>query len=226
MALADYQTLVTALVRDDTGKITLADRDVAIDLAAKRYSGDRPRVLAADVVSDGTNLLPLPAGWIAEMSRVVSLEYPIGDAPPTFIPADTYRLYTSPTVTKIQLDRAIASGQSVRASFTARHLLDAGNDTIAIDDREAVACWASALLLDQLAAQFSGDRFATITADAVDHASKGRDYAFRAAANRKRYFDALGIDPKKTAAAGVVVNLTPADSLGQTQRLTHPAQFR
>jgi hypothetical protein len=224
--LADYQALVTSLVRDDTGKIATSDRDTAIDLAAKRYSSDRPRTLVVDVAADGTSLLPLPAGWVDGFSGVASLEHPIGRAPPALVDRETYRLYNSPSVTKIQLDRAIAAGQSVRVSFTVRHLLDSGNDTVPIDDREAVACWASALLLDQLAAQFSGNRFATIASDSVDHGSKGRDYAFRAAANRKRYFDALGVDPKKTVAAGVVVNLDPADSLGQTQRLTHPAAFR
>jgi hypothetical protein len=113
----------------------------------------------------------------------------------------------------------------LRVSYTVRHQLDGSADTVPDQDREAVACWAAALLLDQLAAKFSGDRLSTIPADSVDHQSKGRDYAARAAALRKRYTAALGVNPDRLAPAGVVVATRPKNSLGETQRLTHPGRW-
>jgi hypothetical protein len=42
---------------------------------------------------------------------------------------------------------------------------------------------------------------------------------------RKRYFDDLGIDPKRNVAAGAVVNLNMASSVGR-DRITHPRRYR
>ena len=114
---------------------------------------------------------------------------------------------------------------TVRAAYTARQLLDIANDTIPAADREAVSSWAAALLLDQLASLFSGDSDSTIQADSVDPNSKAREYAARAKAARKRYFDELGIDPKKTVPASATVDLDLPSSRNR-DRLTHPRSFR
>ena len=42
MALTDYIALIEALVRDDAGHISDAERDDALALAVLRYTGDRP----------------------------------------------------------------------------------------------------------------------------------------------------------------------------------------
>ena len=98
-------------------------------------------------------------------------------------------------------------------------------DTIPIEDREPVACWAAAVLCDQLAALYSGNTDSTIQADSVQQTSKAQEYAARAKALRKRYMDELGIEDKRSEPAGVVVNLDFPDSQGQ-DRLTHRSAFR
>lgn len=225
MPLADYQTLVDKLVRDDSGKIAIADRDEAIARAVSRYSQDRPREKAEDVAADGTNYLALPAGWQADFSALRSVEYPIGDNPPSFLDQEEIGFYRTPTALLIMLADAIAAAQSVRLNYTIRHLVDGSNDTIRSDDREPVCAYAAAILLDQLASLFAGDNNPTIQADNVDHNSKGREYASRASSLRKRYFDTLGIDPKRQVAAGVVVDLDLRDSQGN-DRLLHPRRYR
>lgn len=220
MALADYQTLVTQLVRDDSGKIAAADRDGAIELARLRYSVDRPQTKVEDVLAAGGNLLDLPAGWQADFSALKSLEYPIGDVPPTTIPGDEVAIYTTPTGIKLMLEAALPAAVSVRAAYTIKQQLDAGGDTIPVQDREAVAAYAAALLLDQLAAYFTGESASTMQADTVDHATKGQEFAARARALRQRYFDHLGVDTRRNAAAGATAQLPRRDSLGWP-RLTH-----
>lgn len=223
--LSDFQALTTSLVRDDTGKITNADRDTAIEEARKRYSKDRPRLKIQDVAADAANKLSRPSGWEPEFSELRSIEYPIGNVPPTLIPQDRYGLYDEPAATKILLLDAVNVGALLRMTYTIAHVLTGVTDTIPADDREAVCCWAAALLLDQLAAHFAGSTDSTIQADAVEHGSKAAEYARRAASLRKRYLNELGLDDKKNVAAGVVVNLDQQDSLGQ-DRITHPRRYR
>lgn len=225
MALADIQTLVDDLVRDDAGKIALSERDRAIGLAVGRYGQDRSRVLLEDIVADGSSFLPLPSAWQSGESRLVNLEYPIGQWPISYLSQEGYGVANTPMGDEIRLAGAIQAGAQVRAVFSAGHVLDATTDTLPVDDREAVACYAASILMEQLASLHSGDGDSTIGADSVEHRSQAQEYAGRARAYRARYFDGLGIDPKRTRPASAVVNLDLADSRGR-DRLTHAARYR
>lgn len=225
MALYDYQTLVDELVRDDAGRIAAPERDRAIGLAVGRYGKDRPRVVVEDVSADGTNILPLPASWVADKTYLASLEYPVGEYPVSIIDQELLGVVRTPAGQEIRLVGAIANGDTVRATIHLPHTLNTGADTLPESDREAVASYAAALLLDQLASLYAANQDSTIQADSVDHRSQSAEYAARARALRARYFDALGIDPKRQVAASATVNLNLADSQGR-DRLTHPARRR
>jgi len=224
--LSDHQALVIELIRDDAGKITTADRDRAINLAIERYSKDRPQEKTQDVTPADANHLPLPAAWETDFSELRSLEYPIGNVPASVIGQERYGFYRSPTALQIQLLDAVAvAANNVRATYTIRHVVSPTADTIPVGDREPVACWAAAVLCEELAALYSGNTDSTIQADNVQQTSKAQEYAARAKQLRKRYIDELGIDEKRSQPAGVVVNLDFPDSHGQ-ERLTHHSQFR
>lgn len=225
MALADFQSLIDNLVRDGAGDILAADRDEAIARAVIRYSTDRPKGKVEDVVAPGGNFLDLPPGWEADFSHLARIETPPDQAPPALFDQDAFSIYETPTGNKIMLLVPLAANAAVRLGYTIAHQVDAGADTVPDRDREAVASWGAALLLEQLASKYSGDSEPTIQADSVDHQSKGRDYARRAKDLRKLYFDHLGIDPKRTVAAGAVVDLDRDNSLGG-DRLTHPRRRR
>lgn len=221
MALADYQSLVDNLVRDDSGEIAVADRDQAIDLAVTRYSTDRPRTAAEAVTSAGGSILDLPAGWESDFSRLTAVKIPSGDEE-TPIGAEVEQVLAG---LRIRLESGLAAGADAHVYFTIAHALDAGQDTIPLTDRQAVSEWAAALLLEQLASLYSGNRQPTINADSVDWQSKGRDYAARAKRLREGYLNHLGIDPKRTVPAGAVVDFDQADSLGR-DRLAHSQRRR
>lgn len=226
MSLTDYQTLTMALTRDDAGKLTSADRDAAIAAAVRRYSEDRPRPWVEDVTATAANLAPLPASWEADFSAIRSIESPVDNVPPTYLESDAWWLYQDTSqVERIQLRDAVNVGDELRVTFTVRHTVSSSTDTIRQNDREAVCCWAAALLCDQLAAQYANSGDSTLQADSVDHTSRAREYGSRAGKLRQRYFDGVGVDPKRNGAGGTTVNWQTGLQ-GGGDRLTHPRRFR
>ncbi|PCJ88607.1 MAG: hypothetical protein COA54_02500 [Thiotrichaceae bacterium] len=225
MALADYQSLIDNKVRDDASIIEVADRDQALLSAVIRYSNDKPDEEVEDVVVAGGQSINLPAGWQANFSSLKNIEFPIGNVPPRYLESGAYGIYNAPGGKTVMVRNSLTANDTVRMVFTVKHIVDAVNETPPDIHREAIACWAAALLCEQLASYYSGDSDSLIQADSVDHASKARDFAARARTFRKFYFDTLGIDPKKNVAAGVVVDLDMADSRGGN-RLTHSRRFR
>lgn len=223
MAQIDYQNIVGNLARDDAGRLDVDARDTAIALAVIRYSKDRPLSAVEDVASLGGHYLVLPTGWDADSSDVQAVEYPIGNVPPNYL-GGNWRNNT-PTGVQIGIPSSLTTGELVRMTYTKPHVLEGEIDTLPVRDREAVASYAAAILFDQLAATYSGDTDSTIMADGVNHGDKSGRFASRANKLRQRYFDELGIDPKRLVAASVTVDLDMHSSLGR-DRLTHPARLR
>ncbi|WP_316978045.1 hypothetical protein [Shumkonia mesophila] len=221
MALADFQTLVDNLVRDDSGEIATADRDAAIELAVVRYSTDRPVPAIEEVAAAGGVFLPLPAGWEARFSRLTGLALSDGEDPQPFAGVVEQGLAGE----RIRMELGLAAATPVIVKYTVKHAVDAGGDTVPVADREAVAGWAAALLLEQLSSLYAGNRQPTIAADTVDWQSKSRDYAARAKTLRQSYLNQLGIDDKRQVPAGAVVNLDMGDSRGN-DRIVHRGRFR
>ena len=94
----------------------------------------------------------------------------------------------------------------MRATYTIKHSVTASVDTIPVQDREPVACWAAAMLCDELATYYSAGTDSAIQADSVEQRSKAQEYAARAKALRKRYFDELGIEDRRGEPAGAFVD--------------------
>lgn len=221
--LSDYQELVSQAVRDDSGRITPDDIASAIGLALARYSLDRPRLVVEDLAPNGSSSLPLPLLWEADFSQVCAVEYRIGEFPPSMVDNDEYGLYQYPMGWVLRF--AFTPDAPVRITYGISHVLNDADDTIPAKHREAVACWAAAYCFDQLAGFYAGATDNTLQADKVDRGTQAKDFAQRAVTLRKRYINELGLEDKKSAAAGVVVDMDLKSSLGR-DRLTHPNRFR
>lgn len=221
MALGDFQDLVDSKVRDESGSIATANRDAAIELAVVRYSTDRPVQSVEEVTSAGGVFLPLPDGWEANFSRPTGLQLSDGEDPQPIAGIVEKGLSGE----RIRLESSLAADTTVIVFFTVRHVVDDAGDSVPIVDRDAVANWAAAMVLEELANLYAGNRQPTLDADSVDWQSKSRDFALRAKALRQLYFDHLGIDPKRTVAAGTVVNLDQTDSRGN-DRIVHRRRYR
>ncbi len=229
MAIPLYRELAGQLANDPGGKLKAGSVDAAIAAAVIRYSDDRPDS-AIEMLSASDGGLGLPEGWQEGFSRVVKIEYPIGHRPPTYLKPEDWFMYTLPATTgtppvaehtTIELVASPPEGANAQCIYTVKRLLDANRDTIPSKHMEALCCWAAALLCDEISAAYSANTDSTIQADSVDQTSPARSYAQRANTLRNRYYDALGIDPKKTAAAGCDVSFRDKNSLGGS-RLTHP----
>lgn len=200
MALADYQLLVDSMVSDQSGQITSAVRDQAIDVARLRYGSDLPRDLVEDVTWPGTGYYaPLPTTWV-DGSQLSEAEYPIGVVPIALI---DLALYVDGSGTQLMAAYSLDAGALVRVRFTAPQLLDATHDTIPLQHREPVASYAAHLLCRQLATYYSGERETSIGADGSNTESRARNYAARAKEYRAAYYGGIGkADPQAAAAAG------------------------
>lgn len=216
MALADYQTLVDSLVRDQSTTLTGADRDRAIEMARLRYSADVEQELAEDITwpADG-HMAPLPTGW-KPGAWLLGAEYPIGELPVSEIELG---IYIEPAGEVLMSADNMPSGAVVRVRFAAPHVLAGTTDTIPAEHREAVASYAAHVLCKQLAAYYSADRETSISADGSNTESRARNYSYRAKEYRAAYFSGIGkVDPQVSAtgsgSGGGSGGGTPAASVG------------
>lgn len=218
--LDDHRQLVDDLTRDFAGRLSEGARDRAIGLAVVQYGKDRPLARVTDLTAAPLGAdaaqLPLPPGWEIGASQALMIEHPIGCIPPRTIANHTWATLITPTGPQIGLPAGARVGGIFRLTWTQPHAVDDVVDTIPAQDREAVAQYAAALLLDQVATMVSGDGSPTIKSDSVDHGEKGPNYAKRAETARARYHELLGIDRKRTRPASVTVSRPlPASTGGE-----------
>lgn len=205
MSLSDHQAIVDRVARAPADIVTPADRDAAIQTAVLRYSQDRPRTQVADVTALSGWFLPLPAGWVAGESVLHAVETPIGSNPPALLDSGAVAVELGISGETIRLAAQIDVGQQARLTFAGPHTVNATTDTVPARDREALACWAAALLCDQVTAHHAEDREPTIQADRVDYTNPAKEWGRRGDACRKRYYQLLGIDMAGGNAGGTPV---------------------
>ena len=205
--LADIQKLTDILAIDADVRFSQEDRAAAIDLALFRYSSDRPRTACETVVFDGSAFLSMPDGWQKDFSHVLDIKTDSGRVPFETVP--------SLSGEKILLSGDVRMGDVLTVWFTQRHVATETEDTVPPADREAVANWAAAFLLDGMAAGYAGSVNSTISSDSVEHGSKANNYHAQAAACRKFYRDHMGLDDKRNAAAGTTVVVKRSGTSGR-----------
>lgn len=191
---ADIQKLTDILAIDAEDRFSDEDRAAAIELALFRYSSDRPRIAKETAEFKGLPVLSLPQDWQADFSRVLDIRTDGGA-----------RVDFDVSGEKIVINGFVKAGEKIVITYTLPHILTETQDTIPFVDREAVANWAAAFLLDGMAAGYAGAVAATISSDSVEHGSKANNYHAQAAACRKFYRDHLGLDDKRNTAAGTTV---------------------
>lgn len=145
--------------------------DVGIEPALATFAADRPLYLVDEVTGDGTNVIPATPAWTD--GGIVSVEYPIGDTPPTYLEAVDYRLDRSVAdvdVDVLILDRTtIALGAKARIRYYAAYPAPTDDATV---DRVPAAAFpavtalaASYLCRGPLMQEAARDRAAAIPTD-------------------------------------------------------------
>jgi hypothetical protein len=214
--LDDVRTLVRDQIRDNADRVDAEQVDRAIALAVIQLDQDRPCSVVRDVVSAGGYMVPVPT----DANNVIGVEYPINRSPPAILTRQDWAIYAAPAGAQVQLAYQTAANSVVRMTLNIPHVLDDSTDTITPAAHEAVASYAAAILLDQMSAATSSDIVPTIAADTVNPGNKPDNFASRARTLRQRYYDLLGIDPKRVKSASTNVRVVVPSSTGG-RRLTH-----
>jgi len=204
----DYIAAIGQLVQ---GEIPLeeADKILSINIAMKAHSKRRPRVIVEDEDGDGGFDYAITGleHWSDGFSVIKTVEYPVDDddETPEVLQDDEWMIYEKPSgqVLRFKEDTPTAD-EDFRVIYTALHTCTTSACTVKAYDEEPVQALAAAYFCDMLATYYAQSGDSTIGADSVDHKSKAKEYAARATAYRKIYFDHLGIAEGKTPAASLI----------------------
>ncbi len=220
-----WPTTAGSTVADGTAAWTEEADDYNRHIAAALniFSKHRPDVKVLDIVGNGTHDYSIPAGWIDEFSSIVSIEYPIGNVPETFLEKDEYGIYQAPTGKKIRMkNNTPSASQSFRVAFMVLRT----EATVPQGDEDAFCSLAASLCLEQLANAYAQTSDSTITADAVNYRTKSSEFAARAKRLMAIYKEYIGIkEDDSTPAASAVVDIDIGYP-GGSDRLTHPRRRR
>lgn len=225
-------TYVNAIDQLVQGTIPLAEADkiLAVDMAMKAHSKRRPRVIVEDETGDGgfdyaiTDL----EYWSEGFSVIRTVEYPVDDddEDPDMLQDNEWRIYEKPSGKVLRfLEDTPAATESFRVTYTAVHTCGESSCTVETFDEEAVQALAAAYFCDMLATYFAQSGDSTIAADSVDHQSKAREYAARAKAYRKIYYDHLGVKEGQAVPASVTRDQDLKGSW-RSDKLTHGQRYR
>ena len=225
----DYITAIGQLVQ---GEIPLdeADKILAVNMAMKAHSKRRPRVIVEDEDGDGGFDYAITGleFWSDGFSVITTVEYPVDDddETPDILQDDEWTIYEKPSgkVLRFKEDSPAAT-EDFRVTYTALHTCTTAACTVKDYDEEPVQALAAAYFCDMLATYYAQSGDSTIGADSVDHKSKASEYAARARAYRKIYFDHLGIAEGKTPAASITRD-QDKDASWRSDGLTHPRKYR
>lgn len=206
MALTDLQSLARRMTRTDEATITGEDIDAAIRTAVWRYSRDRPRQLVAEIAADGP-VHPLPEGWESGFSALVAIERADDDLGES-LPLSSIRVEETVSGWRMRVDGSVVASL-LRLRYTAPHRVSDEIDTLAEREWEAVAAYAAAHLLEQIAIAKSGDTDPSFGAQMVSRSTPAQEYAARSKQLFARYREMIGTQEQRAIPAGVVVTPAP-----------------
>ncbi len=230
--MSTRQDYITALASLVGGELPLGEIDqiVAIGVAVAEHSRQRPRIVVEDEAGNAgfDYAVSLLAAWSDGLSVIKTLEYPVDDTDetPDILQDDAWIMYQKPAGMYFRfVEDKPAATESIRVTYTAPHTCSDTSCTIKNCDETAVQSLAAAHFCNMLAAYYAQTQDSTISADSVDHTSKSREYAARARAYRKLYFDHMGIVEGQKTAASVTRDQDKAGSWAG-DKLTHPKRYR
>jgi len=214
---------ITNIVKDESGKLLDNDIDRYMLFAIRTYSRSRPDIAVVDITGDGGHDYALPSSWVDGFSRIMIIEYPIGDIPAQYLDEDDYCIYQNETT---KLLRLLYDSPSASNDFRVVFSIPRTDSTIPDNDIDAVCNLAASYCLEQLANAYAQTSDSTISADSVDYRSKSYEFAQRAKRHIAIYKEHMGIKEGDTVAAATgIVNLDWKYPYGM-DRLTHPKWAR
>lgn len=237
---ADVIEQVWTTIRDTGGTVTeqlLTDTEILrlTRAAEPHYSTVRPREKVKDLTANGTSFLAIPAtndGWVDGFSSILSLEYPVNEAPPSILDPRTYIVNrdTNGAERIVWLETAPANSATVRCLFTTTRTYNAtaASTTVLDIDHFAVCDLIASYCADAIAAKYARTSEPAFNADAVNYRTKAQEWQSVAKRLWARWESSMGIGSASSAAGKATsawVNWD-ARSMGAISTLTHPRSGR
>lgn len=204
-------------VETDTGQDDAAER--AIDTALSTYSRLRPRMRIESMAGVGSvALYAMPDEYQPPFSKILSIEYPYGDNPPTMLDADDYLIYLDvdgegTTSYKILFDNDLADGETARVKYTALHVLDGDGTTVPESDFSAFL-YLSAYHLANFAVGFYGSQTrSTMSANVINYRTKSDEWRAIAEHFYTAFKSSLGMRVGDEVPSGVVLSSLKREGL-------------
>ena len=146
--LSDLRTRVRQDLRDTASpqEFTDAELDRWLDRAVGEVSVARPREMESVLDADGTTR-NLSLSGLTLLLAVYSVEYPVGEWPPSYVRFDVYG-----TTLTMHIDGVPVAGEDVKVRWGKVHTLDASGTTLTEDLEDVVVLGAAAYALDAYAA--------------------------------------------------------------------------
>lgn len=225
----DYRTVIGNLVG---GELPLgeAEKILAISMAMKEHSKHRALVVVEDEDGDGgfDYAVSVLASWADGFSVIKVVEYPVDDdvVDVDILSDEVWIMYEKPGGIFLRfLEHVPDEVESIRVTYTALHTCTDAACTVKDYDEESVQALAAGYFCNMLSAYYAQTQDNTISADSVDHSSKGREYAARARVYRGMYFNHIGIKEGQTVAASVTKDQDKSGSWA-SDKLTHNKKYR
>lgn len=179
--LASLKSKISSVLQDVVPFLSTAtsgDVEKAIREALEVYDDDAPREVVVDTNGDGTSYdFDLPSGFVVGFSRIISIEYPVGNRPATLVAPADWGIYHTPSEAQLRFNDLVpANAAPFRMTYTARHTVDdldsATATTVWAHHAEAFVNLCAARCLLRLANRFIHEQESTLNLDAVDRNSK------------------------------------------------------
>jgi hypothetical protein len=224
--LADYRTRLDQILKEKAGDLDQPDKDAAIQNAAIEHSKRKPDKKVKDIFGNNAFDLDLPDGWEKDFSAILSVEFPADEREPVYLEDEDWRVYedTAGQVLRLLFDTPSAL-QTVRVTFSAHHVVSDSEGTIPDGDFEAVCHYAAHFALLALSNSYVQNTDPTIHADGVDHKSMSDQAKSNAGAEKKIYFEHMGVKEGEVG-AGMAFKDYDVNYPWGGDRITHPRRQR
>lgn len=209
--LSDLRAIMSGLIADEAGKLSLTTRNQAIQAAVKLHSNNIPAIKFQVVTGVSDDTATTPTGWVDEVSEIIAIELPLNDRPPTYLEEDEFRVIAAATASTayriVFIYDVPGATERFGVRFTAPHKLGAtaSQNTIPDHHLDAVAHLAASVACNQLAAFYSQSADSMIQADSVNPQQKNPNYLQLSKAYKTYYLEFFKIDEKGFARAATVI---------------------
>lgn len=227
----DFVTAISSLVYGNKFPIGETEKILAVNLAVKEHSKNKPKVRVVDVTGADTfeyKITTYLTYWKEGFSKIQSVEYDVDDTDedPDMVDSNDILIYRKADGEYLRfLDDEPSTTESFRVKYIAPHIVDDSSSTIDYFDEEAVQILAASYFCAMLSTAYSSQNDSTINADSVDHKSKAKEFENRTKMYRDLYHKFMGIKEGESLPVSVNIDWDMTHSWNN-EGLTHYNRYR